>query len=419
MSRSISRLPWDAPAYLCPAGRRTADQLRRTCDRRLNRLVEAARENHPHYARALPPAGTRISADRMEALPLLSRAALRDLISGMKWTDTERARLAFRRTSGSGGIPLELPCAPAEMTMDALLWLAVYARLGLRPGHLQAKFTNNPPGPARGIQRAGFFRRAYFPSGGWPREKVEWLKTVRPHAVFGWASLLGEIVTELEARNEQLHIPLIFSTSDMLWDGLRRRIGERLGGRVFDVYGAEETGPIAWECPVGGGYHVNTDWVIVEILDDQRRPALRGSLVCTVLWRRTVPLIRYQIGDAGEWETEPCPCGSPLPRLRRLHGREQNLMRLPGGEWISAGTLESLLYDEKNIGQFQFVQESEQSLCLRIVALNPSQEMDQAAILRQFNERFGAGLRLRIERVDHISSAGRAKFTPFITLKNP
>ena len=83
------------------------------------------------------------------------------------------------------------------------------------------------------------------------------------------------------------------------------------------------------------------------------------------------------------------------------------------------GHTRNALVRRKNIGQFQFVQESEQSLCLRIVALNSPEGVDQAAILRQFNERFGAGLRLRIEMVSEISSAGRAKFTPFITLKNP
>ena len=419
MNRSIPRFPWEAPAYLRLAGRRTEARLRQTCDRRLNRLVEEARKSHPSYARVLPPSGTPISAGAMDRLPLLSRTGLRDMISEIEWTDADRSRLSFRRTSGSGGVPLELPCAPAEMTLDALLWMSVYARLGLRPGHLQAKFSNNPHAAGHALQRAGLFRRAYLPAQSWPREKVEWLKSRRPHAVFGWASLLGEIASELEARDERLQIPLIFSTSDMLWDGLRRRIEGRLGGRVFDVYGAEETGPIAWECPVGGGYHVNMDWVIVEILDDQQRPASRGSIVCTVLWRRLVPLIRYQIGDAAEWEEQPCPCGSPLPRLRRLHGREQELMRLPGGEWISAGTLESLLYKEKNIGQFQFVQESERSLCLRVVLRQPSEGMDQAGIVRPFNERFGDVLSLRIEIVSQIDSAGRAKFTPFITLKNP
>ncbi len=401
-------------AYLNPFNARSASRLSRVVDARLSALIHDARQYSPYYARML---GRDVCTQAtLIDLPTLSRTTLQTYLPEITRPLARGERLLHLRTSGSTGRPLELPVIVSEAHISDLLWLRLYTALGLRPWHVQGKFSHTGPRPARWIQRFGILRRSYCPAAAWPTEKVDWLREVRPHALFGWASLLGEVARELESQQDAVEIPMIFSSSDMLWDGLRRQIIERLGGQVRDVYGAEETGPIAWECPVGGGYHVRQDWVYIELLDDDDRPASSGRVVCTVLWRRLTPLIRYEIGDAAEWADEPCACGSPFPRLKKLHGRQQDLMPVPGGGWISAGTLESLIYGLQNIRQFQFVQQSAKHLKLRLVLAHPPLGRDEATIVARFLDRFAGRLTLGIETVDEIEKAGRAKFTPFLTL---
>lgn len=301
-------------------------------------------------------------------------------------------------------------------------WHRLYIAAGLRPHHRQVKFVMSDtasPAPER-IHVLGFFRRWRISALCPPAAKVEWLKRIRPHAVFGLASVLGEIAQELERRHETLPIPLVFSTSDMLWPNLRAQIKARLGTDPFDAYGTVETGPLAWECPADGTFIVNRGWVIVEILDEQGRPAHRGRVVCTVLWRRTVPLIRYALGDLAEWASAG-PGKSPAPqKLARLHGRENELLRLPNGETVSASQLNAVVRTMPGIRQFQIVQESEGQLRYQLETNADYPADGDRQILARFRERFRDALAARIVHVDSIPRAPGAKFSPFVGLdRNP
>ena len=64
----------------------------------------------------------------------------------------------------------------------------------------------------------------------------------------------------------------------------------------FNVYAATETGGVAAECRHHHGMHLFEDLVIPEVVDNDYRPVPLGQsgdrLLVTVLFRRTIPLIR-------------------------------------------------------------------------------------------------------------------------------
>ena len=82
-------------------------------------------------------------------------------------------------------------------------------------------------------------------------------------------------------------------------------------------------------CPTHGGAHINADWAIVEIVDSQYRPVPPGQLgdkvVITNLANRVQPFIRYEVDDRIALATQPCGCGSRLPRIERIEGRTGDL----------------------------------------------------------------------------------------------
>jgi hypothetical protein len=77
--------------------------------------------------------------------------------------------------------------------------------------------------------------------------------------------------------------------------------------RTLDVLTFPATGPVAIGCGRGEGLHVLAAGHVVELV--------AGELLVTPLGLET-PLLRYAPGVAAEWVDGPCPCGSPLPRLR-------------------------------------------------------------------------------------------------------
>jgi phenylacetate-CoA ligase len=249
-----------------------------------------------------------------------------------------------------------------------------------------------------------------------PDAKLDWLRRTRPHALFAWAAVLDELSRRLEEQDGTLHVPLVFSTSTALYPPVRARVAARLQASVFDVYGAVETGPMAWDCPEGG-YHVRHDATIVELLDEAGRPAERGRVAVTPLWRRALPLIRADLGDLAEWDPAPCRCGVPGPRLRALHGRAMDLVRLgPDGAWVAPFRLLAPMYWLPGIRQFQMVQETPDRFTLHVVGGPDFDTAREGEAADYYRREFGDGLRVTLCRVDTVPQVPGGKPLVLVTL---
>lgn len=76
-------------------------------------------------------------------------------------------------------------------------------------------------------------------------------------------------------------------------------VEQRLGGRLYNTYSANEVGYIATSCPEGQGLHVHAENVLVEILTDTGIAAAIGEVgrvVLTSLQNMATLLVRYDIG---------------------------------------------------------------------------------------------------------------------------
>jgi phenylacetate-coenzyme A ligase PaaK-like adenylate-forming protein len=102
-------------------------------------------------------------------------------------------------------------------------------------------------------------------------------------------------------------------------------------------YSAGEIGPIAFECPKHQGhFHVAHTNVIVE-RDDQLTVSFNGAslgrLLVTHLHSYATPIIRYDIGDFGQLESQ-CRCGHDGPTISNIFGRGKHFLRHPDGRLI-------------------------------------------------------------------------------------
>jgi phenylacetate-CoA ligase len=121
------------------------------------------------------------------------------------------------------------------------------------------------------------------------------------------------------------------------WSELtRRRIEGLLGLTAFDIYGLTELwGPgVGIECHRHDGIHVWTDHFLVEIVDPATLapvpPGTDGELVVTTLRKEATPLLRYRTRDLTSLDLSPCACGSPYPRISRLRGRSDDMIKVRG-----------------------------------------------------------------------------------------
>jgi phenylacetate-CoA ligase len=119
---------------------------------------------------------------------------------------------------------------------------------------------------------------------------------------------------------------------------------------------------MSWQCPAKQGYHIDADAMILQFLDKSGEEVAigeRGEIVCTSLFNRAMPLIRYAIGDVGVQSDELCVCGRTLPLMKVVEGRKDSLLLFPDGRVITPRTFtiamnEFKLY--KYIDQFRLTQ---------------------------------------------------------------
>lgn len=325
--------------------------------RRLRELVRFARARSPYYARAL---GGGDDAP-LAALPVLTREALRD-----RWDElvTDRAlrlddlrrfldgapgpaalhagRYQVMSTSGTTGVGTVFCYDPREWREV----IASSARLtgwrGIGPSRrartaivVQQGGAAAPPMGARiGATMQDLLPIACIDASLPLAAIVAALEAARPAVMSAYAGTLTALAEEQLAGRLRIAPRMVQSTSEVLSPAARARITAAFGVAPHDTYAMTEAGMVAGTCDRQAGLHVEDDQVILEVLDEDGRPAAPGTfgsrVLLTVLWSRTVPLIRYEITDRVCLAAAPCPCGRPFTTIAAIDGRAGDVLTLPG-----------------------------------------------------------------------------------------
>lgn len=191
-------------------------------------------------------------------------------------------------------------------------------------------------------------------------EIVAWINRRRPAHVLGLAGVVFEIARSAERLGLRV-APLrsVMVSSEPLWGDWRTLIERVFGAPVFDLYGNQEVSGIACECERHDGLHVASPTLWVEILRADGCPAAPGEVgevVVTTLVNRSMPLVRYPIGDLAALLDEPCGCGRPFPRLRDLSGRTMDAFVRPDGARVRGAYVRQFYSRLPWLEQFQVIQ---------------------------------------------------------------
>jgi phenylacetate-coenzyme A ligase PaaK-like adenylate-forming protein len=150
------------------------------------------------------------------------------------------------------------------------------------------------------------------------KEIVAQLNAFQPVVLGGYPSALEALASEQCAGRLHISPVLVNAAGETLTQEARRRIASAFGCRVGNYYGTSEAVGLTFECPAQR-LHVNSDWYILEPVDEHDRPVSPGQLshgaLVTNLANRVQPIIRYQIGDQIALSAETCSCGSPFPTI--------------------------------------------------------------------------------------------------------
>lgn len=251
-------------------------------------------------------------------------------------------------------------------------------------------------------------------------QQVEWLRRKQPAYLIAYPSCIQALAKFfLKQKWELPGLIHVRTFGEILESETRQLCLHAWGVPVIDCYSSQEVGYVALECPdIPETYHVQSETVFVEILDASGNPCQPGQVgrvVATPLHNAAMPLIRYDLQDYAE-VGPPCPCGRGLPTLKRIVGRQRNMVTLPGGEqrWPGLGRGE-VLAQLPSIQQYQIVQVTLDRIEIRLVQ-SAAFSVDEESQIQEFIRRtLGFPFEIEIRYVDEIERSRNGKFEEFIS----
>jgi len=406
--------------------------------RQLEPLLLHAYQTTPYYKTVLDTAGVQLQKIPLQKqwgrIPILTRKKVQSagdqLISNQ--VPPDHGKIGETWTSGSTGRPI---CVKST-NVTGLFWHA-----GTLREHLwhQRDFTKK-----LAVIRHTAVERGFPPNGetypNWGpsthliyptgpsvflnitstlEEQAAWLMAQDPTYLLSYPSNLHALALHFLKTGRKLpKLSQVRTLGEALGPGLRDAVKQAWGVKVVDMYSSQEAGYLGLQCPHHDHYHVQSENVLLEVLDEKNRhcgPGEVGRVIVTTLHNFATPLIRYEIGDFAEMG-ERCNCGRGLPVLKRILGRVRNMITLPTGEqrWPILGykQFEAVI----PVKQIQTIQDAPDHLEMRLVvegSITQDQEQQVTAIVRKS---LGYPFTIKFTYMDEIPRAKSGKYEEFVSL---
>jgi len=331
-------------------------------------------------------------------------------------------------TSGSSGAPIRFA---RDGMQQALVWLNVenhYAKSGVSINERQARFYCAP-----------FTRKMYY------KERLKdylanryrfvvnslndrlvdsWLKKVERNKfryLYGYAQTLYSLAKFVEKRNITLKdvcpsIKACIVTAEMCSVTEQVYISKIFGVPVANEYGVSEVGVIGyktddyWEC--------SDELLHLEVVDEQGNilpDGESGRLLCTCLYNKATPIIRYEIGDLVTMERV-----NGKARIKSLEGRVTDTTILPSGKVVPGLTF-YFIADEivkylDEVQDFRILQYEPGKFYVEIIGEVLLSLREQDSLRSVFEQYLEPGLEVSFKPVDEIKRQNNGKFKPFVSL---
>jgi phenylacetate-CoA ligase len=381
----------------------------------LKELLTNVMHHGPFYQKKLKTAGFELSAfkgmEDFSKLPFTTKEELREIYPLGLQAVPDREVVRIHSSSGTTGHPIIIPYT----RRDVHDWAVMFARCYTYAGVTREDRVHITPGYGlwtagigfqAGVERLGAMA---IPMGPGNTEKqlqmMVDLKSTVLCSTSSYALLLAE---EVQKRNllDKIHLKTGIIGSERWGDKMRSRIATELGIDTFDIYGLTEIyGPgIGIDCQFHQGIHYWSDYLYFEIIDPITGKILPqgelGELVITTLAKEGAPLIRYRTRDLTRIIPGVCECGSIYPRIDRILGRSDDMIKIKGVN-IYPGQIEDLLKETQGASSEYQIHltraDGREHMLLRVedeVGINPEQL--QSLISHDFKRKIGVIIEVEV-----------------------
>ncbi len=256
-------------------------------------------------------------------------------------------------SSGTTGAPVVIPYTKKDIADWADMMARSLAIAGVGPDDRLQIATGfgmwtAGSGFQTGIERLGAMA---IPAGpGNTARQLRFLIDMEATVLCATASYALQLGEEAQKRGllDQLRLKKAIIGAEHWTQKTGEQIANLLGVEIYDMYGLTEIyGPgTGVSCAEHDGMHMLDEMLLYEVIDPHTlRPVPdgeTGELVITTLFKEGAPLLRYRTHDLTRVVPGECPCGLRYPRLERILGRTDDMVKYHGVN-IFPGQIDELL----------------------------------------------------------------------------
>lgn len=278
----------------------------------------------------------------------------------------------------------------------------------------------------RGLQPKSWFQSAlkniqWLDTNDSPESVLQSLESFQPDFIGGYTGMLGHLaVLKNQGLKSTIQPKLIASTGALLDSKLKEYIENTFSTKVFEVYGATETGPIAFQPPGKDEYQIMSDFLLLEFHDETGKPvssSKAGNLIVTKLYSGGTPIIRYNaINDVvSPLYDDSDQSGMFPPYIKRIYGRDTIRLYRNDGKILLGSSLTTifsrLLYqlETSKIRELKIVQQTLDEISVHFVVdenlRNKGATVEEICeeLSKGFKEVFGNSIKVTFTEVKKVT----------------
>lgn len=306
---------------------------------RFKKLIQHAYQRVPMYrefydSHSFKPPLVR-DYDDIEKVPVISKNIIHSFpLKKRVDSHVSEKDVLKESTSGSTGEPLEIWSDGTEGFIQSMKCIRFLREWGYSVFDNTVQLWREVYDPKKSvIQQLGLLKRQHVSFMDDVDKQIRKIVQYRCDVLFSSRSSLEILADELTKRGVKIRPRILVSGCEVLTEEHRQLFRKTFNCNTLEIYGCNETGNIAWECPnVSNAHnlHIDMETVVVNFRDitmmtDSKRV---GSIVVTNLENYVMPFIRYDLGDLILLpESNKCSCGRTLPVLGKVLGRNDDIIQ--------------------------------------------------------------------------------------------
>jgi phenylacetate-CoA ligase len=410
--------------------RAPVDRIRGSHAMRMHNLLVHASRHCDFYRERFAAAGLTKESDlvieNIDAIPTLTKSDIQTHFAGLLSSTCDRKLWRENSSGGSSGHTVVLMQDPGHREEGRASTYVSDCMQGWRFGNRTALLwgAQRDTGPMmslngrilRFLQNLSIYDS--FDMG--PERMLVYhnaMERSRPDNIIAYAGSAYLFAQFLLSSNLAPSYPRVsfITSAETLTDAMRATIERCFGVPVYNRYGSREVGLMGTECSCHSGLHLPLDKHIETLDFSTKKPVYgeEGTVAVTLYSNYAMPLIRYEIGDVGILDQGSCSCGVNTPKFRKILGRSSDFIVAPSGKLIHGEYFTHIFYGRRNVGQFQFVQQTPTHFMVRIVRNGQLDGLQIDQIRNDISQVLGEQAELSFEFPDHIPPlpSGKMRFT--------